>query len=302
MNASNALLPADQFLNADRWGQMEKLAQTLVQSKALPRDIQNAPQAMVKLQAGLEMGLTPMQALTGLTIINGVANPWGKTVTFLLRQKGWRIAYEEADDQCTAIVKKDDEEYQETLTFQQAEQSKFTTQLRKDRDGNYAKDAHGQYIKDLKAGWYPGVNRKLKLRYGALSMIIKSYIPEVLGGAADIAEVAEDYVIEEITPASEVDNVPAKPKTEEVITTTPDERKAGLAEFIEKEKNKPKTTDLSKMTKKDIKKAPKHVQIIDKNEEMPKATGQTVKEMQSSDVKPQAEEGEIIADNATKEN
>ena len=37
----------------------------------------------------------------------------------------------------------------------------------------------------------------MKLRYGVLSKIIKTYIPEVLGSLGDITEVAEDYVIVE---------------------------------------------------------------------------------------------------------
>ena len=48
--------PVDNYLNPVRWEQMEKLAQSLVQSKAFPKSIQNAAQALVVMQAGVENG------------------------------------------------------------------------------------------------------------------------------------------------------------------------------------------------------------------------------------------------------
>lgn len=179
------------YLNPSTWGQMRAIADTLVRSGALPKDVKNAEQAMIKMQTGLEMGMKPMQAMQRLYIVNGSVLPWGAETVNRLKQHGWEIEYQEKENECTAIVKKKIgkgyTKYEETFTFQMAVDSEYTEM---DEWNNGRKTGN----KILKPGWRLGANRKLKLRYHALAMIIKSYIPEVLGGETDIAEVAMDYV------------------------------------------------------------------------------------------------------------
>jgi len=218
MSENNALT-VDAYLNPERWLQMEKLAQSLVMSKAFPQTIQNAAQAIVVMQAGTEMGLKPMESIMGLAIINGQVSPWGKTTVRLLKNHGWKISYRAVNERgggMEATVTKDDESYTDTLYFDAAVKSGYTHH-------------NGQ----LKFSWKEGVNRELKLRYGVLSKIIKTYLPEVMESAGEIAEVAEDFeIIEQV-------EEPTTKKHEEVITATPDERQAGLKEFLEKNKNNP---------------------------------------------------------------
>lgn len=238
-------LSIDAYLSPERWNQMEKLAQSLVQSKAFPKSIQNAAQALVVMQAGMEMGLKPIESINGLSIINGVVSPWGKTTVRLIKNHGWKIEYKtlmERGGGIQATVSKDDEKYTDTLYFDQAEKSGWTHM-------NY----NGKKV--LKPGWYEGANREMKLRYGVISKIIKTYLPEVMGSAGDIAEIAEDYVI--------IEEEQPKPKGEQIITKTDKERKEGLAEFIKKEKEKAqKPTGL---TQKDEETAKKTVEML-KNE------------------------------------
>jgi len=273
MNESNALT-VDAYLNPERWLQMEKLATSLVQSRAFPKSIQNAAQALVVMQAGVEMGLKPLEAINGLAIINGVVSPWGKTTVRLLKNHGWKIKYQMLNERgggCRATISKDDETYTDELYFDQAVKSKWTEM--KLQNGSYA----------LKPGWYEGANREMKLRYGVLSKIIKTYVPEVMGSAGDIAEIAEDYVIVE-EPASDIN---VTHKTTEVMTSTPDERKAGLQEFLEKNKNNPKAQPKPAKTEK---KAQKNVENTSNSEQ---------KEAESNESTPdQAEaiEGEIVTD------
>ena len=199
--------------------------------------------------------------------INGVIGTWGKATVNRLREHGWRIKYEMLNERgggCRATVTKGDESYTDTLYFEQAQKSGWTGPEN-----------------NVKFSWAPGANRELKLRYGVLSKIIKTYIPEVLGNAVDIVEVAEDYVIEETTPAQTTAG--ARPRTEEVITTTPDERRKGLSDFIESEKNKPKPTIPAKKDAKHVQKEPESAQT----------TSKTNQSVQSSS-KPTAEEGEVI--------
>jgi hypothetical protein len=159
--------------------QIKLLANDLINAKALPAGLTNPQQVFVIMWTGREMGMKPFDAVNSLYIVNGAVRIYGKALAGQMRKHGFSVAYkDETVTSATAVVTKGDESFQETFTFEEAEKSKYT----KDKNGN------------LKFGWYEGVNRKLKLRYGALNMIIRTYIPEVLGLTAGIVEVDEDVV------------------------------------------------------------------------------------------------------------
>lgn len=164
------------FFNKDRWNGWQIMADTFVKSGALPAT-DNSATIMMKIQAGYEMGMNPLEAIKSFYFVKGVMSIFGAATTKRLTDHGWKITYQEDINKCTATIKRDNEEYSDTLTFQDAEKSHWTT-------------ANGI----LKAGWFEGANRKMKLRYGVLSMLIKTHVPEVLGSAVDIVEVAEDTV------------------------------------------------------------------------------------------------------------
>lgn len=189
---------ATNYLNPVIWAQIKGMAQTFIQSKALPKHIQNTPQAVMILQKGYEMGMKPMESISSLYMVNGLTTIWGKATVGRLRAHGYSIEYlEENSEHCKARVWKNHggnekaplrvEEYTEDFKFSDAEESGWTT----------------GYNGDLKVGWRKGQNRKLKMRYGVLSSIIKSYIPDVLGSANDIEEVAQDYRTVEIEEISD---------------------------------------------------------------------------------------------------
>ncbi len=184
--------PTTDFMNPAIYIQMKSMANDFVKSHAIPKGYQNAEQVLVAFQMGYELGLKPMEALNSLYPVNGQLNLWGKATVKRLRDHGWQISYDESvEDQVTATVTKRSpidtnvESYTETYKFSDAVESGYT----KD---NYGKE---------KVGWRKGVNRRLKLRYGVLSMIIKSYLPEVLGAVGDIVEVAQDYEIIDVPAA-----------------------------------------------------------------------------------------------------
>jgi len=186
---------------------MKGMAETFIASGALPQNLRNVAQVVVVLQAGTELGMKPMEAINSLYLVNGAVNVWGKATTKLVRKHGWSIQYSEPNtDTCVATITKEKESYTETATFQDAQKSGFTA-----KDGK------------IKFSWSEGNNRKLKLRYMALSNLIKTYIPEVLDGAGDIQEVADDYVIP--------NNIIAEQKT-------PEEQKAQVNDFVAKAKAK----------------------------------------------------------------
>lgn len=167
-------------LNPVEYEQMKMLARDFIESGSVPKCFENASQILMALQSGREMGMTPVESMQSLYIVNGMLNIWGKAVPRRLREHGYMLNYtDESPESCTVVVKSrdDSEMYTETLTFREAQDSGYTTD-------NYGK---------LKIGWKLGVNRKLKLRYGVLSILIKTYLPEVLGATANIVEVAQDY-------------------------------------------------------------------------------------------------------------
>lgn len=183
------------FMNPDIYRQMMVMSKHFAASKALPVGFDNEFKVLVALQAGQEMGMKPFETLQSLYFVNGSLNIWGKATVLRLRRHGWKIEYtNESDKAVTSTVSKGKEQYTDTYTFDDAEKS------------GYTRDKY----KSLKVGWREGLNRKLKLRYGVLSLIIKSYLPEVLGSANNIVEVQEDV---EVT-VSQENNLPRPEKVE----------------------------------------------------------------------------------------
>lgn len=171
------------FMDPNLYIQMKAMANDFIASKAIPACWQTPSQVLVGLQTGLEMGMKPMEALNSLYYVNGAINVWGKATTRRVKEHGYDIAYsDESQESCTGTVTKKNaagkviEKYVETFTFEDAKLSGYTG-----AEGN------------LKVGWKPGMNRRKKLRYGVLSLIISTYIPEVLGSAMGIVEVSDDY-------------------------------------------------------------------------------------------------------------
>lgn len=204
------------FMDPAIWAQMKAMAETLRQSGMLPTGLDSVPKILVVMQTGFENGLKPMESFGSLYVVNGAVNYYGKAVTRRFREHGWQIAYSnESDGSVTATVtnmKNIAEFYTETYTFAEAEESGYTS-----KGGA------------LKFGWKKGLNRRLKLRYGVLSIIIKSYIPEILGSAKGIVEVEEDVIIEEAEPVESVKSAPVE------------KGKTNLDEFIQKSKEQQKS-------------------------------------------------------------
>lgn len=166
------------FMDPNLYIQMKAMANDFIKSGAIPECWQTAEAVLVGFQTGLEMGMSPMESMNSLYFVKGAINVWGKATTKRLKDHGWTIKYSsESQETCTATVKKGRESYTETFTFQEAQDSGYTT------------DSSGR----LKVGWRAGMNRRKKLRYGVLALIINTYIPEVLGSAIGIVEVSDDY-------------------------------------------------------------------------------------------------------------
>lgn len=126
---------------ADLKGQME-LAKVLGMSALLPAPLRGKPaDVLVTVLYGREMGLTPMQAIQGIYVVNGRPTCGGKLLLAKVRQAGHRVKIK-ADNkraECT-ITRADDPDnpHTELFTIEDAERAKLT-----------GKDVWKQYPKNM---------------------------------------------------------------------------------------------------------------------------------------------------------
>lgn len=159
--------------------QFKVMASDMAKAGALPKGL-NAEQALVIMQFGSELGIKPFTALQSIYIVNGRLTLWGSMVISRLTEAGYKIEYidkvsDVADENaCEVVVTGRNNTYTEKYTFKMARLSGYTT------------STQGEKI-----GWKAGTNRILKLRYGAISMLLKTHLPHLLNGA-EIKEVWED--------------------------------------------------------------------------------------------------------------
>lgn len=160
------------------WEQMKGMAETFIQSKALPPYITNAAQVVLIFSHGKDMGMSPTQALSSLYIVNGTVTIWGKAIIARLTQNGYQTKYKDGDclnenAWCEAtVISPSGETYTEKYTFKEAQGSICI-----------------KTSKGIRPGWLPGQNRKLKLRYGAINIILKTYLPHFLYGCNGLADI-----------------------------------------------------------------------------------------------------------------
>lgn len=154
------------FYEGERLNQMFKLATGFFKAGCFGADVKNPEQALVKIQAGFEMGLPPVEAMNSLYIINGKITIFGSAMTKRLRQKGWQITYDDKPDSCLVTITKGDETYYYTATLDELKR-----------------------LNSKAAQFAP----KEKLRYHALSRLIRFSVPEVLdAGVGYLKEELED--------------------------------------------------------------------------------------------------------------
>lgn len=155
---------------ADLKGQME-LAKVLGMSALLPQALRGKPaDVLVTVMYGREMGLTPMQAIQGIYVVNGRPTCGGKLLLAKVRQAGHRVKIEATDKVArVTITRSDDREnpHTEEFTWADAERAKLTT-------------------KDTWKSW-----PKQMLTWRAVSNAVNVQCPEVAMGF-EITELVQD--------------------------------------------------------------------------------------------------------------
>ncbi len=163
MGESNLVQSQVDHLSVERVKNMLTVAEQFFKAGCFTSDVQNTQQAYVKIQAGAEMGLAPMESMSDLVLMKGNVTFWGKGLVKRFRKFGWKIEYkDESENGVTAIVTKDEESYKEKAIK-----------------------------KEVEKGFGYKADPKAKMRYHALARIARQYIPEILGSISYIAEEIE---------------------------------------------------------------------------------------------------------------
>lgn len=160
--------------------QLRKLAKEYYAAGALPESYKSPEQVFLAMQFGRTMGMTPHESIVNGYFVSGSYNVYGKAIPAALRRHGWIWKFvNETEAQCG--IKLENSETGETIedlfTYQDAVDSGYTQK--------YGKESFA---------WKKGANRKRKLRYGVLSLVLHTYLPDVLGAVSGIAEYSEDYI------------------------------------------------------------------------------------------------------------
>lgn len=163
-----------QFMNPVRWKAMQVMAQTFVQSGALPAGLNNAAKLMMVFQAGYEAGLQPIESINAFYFVNGKLTMYGDQVIAQVLKAGHKVEWGKCDDKSATvkITRADGSaNYEDTFTWQMAEDRGLVNAI-------YKK--------------YP--NHMLK--YKVFSMVAKFVVPDALKGV-QVGE-TEEMVREQI--------------------------------------------------------------------------------------------------------
>lgn len=186
-------------------GELMKFSEMVSRSDLVPKDYRGKPQnIMVAVQWGHEIGLSPLQALQNISVINGRPSVWGDSALALVQGSGLLEDIQEYNENGTAYC-----------TVKRRGQSKQTRTFSLD-------DAKKAGLLNKQGPWKQYTNRMLQMR--ARGFALRDVFPDVLKGVIT-AEEAQD--IPEDKPLPPTTN--PKPQAEVIdaeFTEEPEEPKA----------------------------------------------------------------------------
>lgn len=162
----NSLIKANPVIAAQKAEMDYMLAMADRFIKSVAFNCPNAEQAYTKIMAGKEMGLTPVESMNALYIVNGSINPYGKFMVSRLTNAGYKIEYlNETDSGVTVRV---------------TNASGFeVTEVVRDQD---------QILQRSKA---MGFAKKNKMRFHGIRMVVNFHLAHLFGSVSDMF--VEDY-------------------------------------------------------------------------------------------------------------
>ena len=193
--------PMDYDLQGGLVNSMHKMAEQFFKSGGFTADCRNVEQVFVKMQAGREMGLRPMEAMSDLVILYGQVAPWGKGLAKRFRKFGYSIKYTDEisnfDYKSTRGKSASDLKKLSGVDVQKPagyEEDRVTVTVTKLNDPDQESYEYKVTLAEAEtvSGNAMKIDRRSKMRYFGLSRIARQEIPEILGPC--------NYCAEEITP------------------------------------------------------------------------------------------------------
>lgn len=122
-------LQSASYYNPIIWAGMTKLAKVLIDSRAVPENLNTEAKVMVALQAGKELGISPINALNSFYIVNGKITIYGDTAIALVMRDGHKVKWGKCDakEANVTITRADNKEEMESkFTFDDAVRKNLT--------------------------------------------------------------------------------------------------------------------------------------------------------------------------------
>lgn len=183
------------WMNPERWNMMKTMAETFIQSQAMPQSIKNAAQAIMVMQAGYEAGMQPIESLASFAPINGKMTMYGDALIAKVIQAGHTIEWGDCDERSA------------TVTITRKDTGKSMTETYKLEEAK----ASGLLGKD---NWQKFPKRMLK--YKVFAEVAHFFVADALRGL-DLREIVES----ETLPIEVVKEVPKEATEAQVINPEP---------------------------------------------------------------------------------
>lgn len=178
------------YFNMNAWRAMREMANTFIQSQALPAHIRNAAQLMVVFQTGRELGMLPMESVNSLYLVNGRLALQGVAMLRKMHSAGVKIKWESESDSGAKV------------TLSGLDRSPYTTEFT-------AEDARKAGLIPAAPGspWtkYP----KNMFRWRALSNAARLFCPDVIQNLYLVEELSDNVVM---TVDGQFETAPEQPK------------------------------------------------------------------------------------------
>jgi hypothetical protein len=110
--------------------QLMEVSKLMATSSILPQALRGKPaDVFITIMYGQELGMTPMQSILGIYVVNGRPGLSGQTWLARVRQAGHRVTVSDHTEKtCTVTITRGDtgEDHTETFTWADAERAKLT--------------------------------------------------------------------------------------------------------------------------------------------------------------------------------
>jgi hypothetical protein len=214
-----------EFMNPKRWTVMQHMANTFINSGAIPESIKNASQMIMVFQAGYEAGMQPLEALNAFYIVNGKITMYGDAVTAQIIKAGHSVEFRGDHKAAEVTITRGDTKQSMTGTFniEQAKELGLTTY----NNGN------------SNPFWKKYPDRMLK--YKALGTIVRFIVPDALRGVSikeEIEASGEENIVVDQPSTEQSTSEPETPAAKAPVATKAPKRpsRASLAQALEQAK------------------------------------------------------------------